>query len=118
MTRLAGPLRICGLACWSLGAHAQAGATAPSLDATSSQAWSAEPTFAAGPRETAAQPAPAAPSAQAGKPPTSEEICHTIEQSAAENGLPVEFFAKVSRQERRFQPVALSHKGGPGTPAI
>ena len=123
MTRLAGPLLICGLACWSAGAHAQVSATAPSSNATSAEAASAEPTFAAsapeptfatGPRETAAQPSSAARNAQAGNPPTADDICRTIEQSAAENGLPVEFFAKVIWQESRFNAFAVSNKGAQG----
>src|SRR3984885_13887703 len=123
MIRLAGPLLICGLACWSAGAHAQVSATAPSSNATSAEAASAEPTFAAsapeptfatGPRETAAQPSSAARNAQAGNPPTADDICRTIEQSAAENGLPVEFFAKVIWQESRFNAFAVSNKGAQG----
>ena len=123
MTRLAGPLLICGLACWSAAAFAQASATSPSSEPSGPEASSAEPTFAASaaeptfaprPRETAAQPSPAARSAQAGKLPTSDEICRTIEQSAAENGLPVEFFAKVIWQESRFNAFAVSNKGAQG----
>ena len=123
MIRLTGPLLICGLACWSAGAHAQASATAPSSDATSAEASSveptfaalrAEPTFAARPREMAAQSSPAAPNAQVGNPPTADDICRTIEQSAAENGLPVEFFAKVIWQESRFNAFAVSNKGAQG----
>src|ERR1700758_4182569 len=124
MIRLAGPLLICGLACWSAGAHAQAaGATPPSPDATSTEASGAEPTFAASRaettfaarlRETAAQPAAAARNGQAGKLPTADEICRTIEQSAAENGLPVEFFARVIWQESRFNAFAVSNKGAQG----
>src|SRR5580700_11892751 len=123
MIRLTGPLLICGLACWSAGAHAQASATAPSSDATSAEASSveptfaalrAEPTFAARPREIAAQSSPAAPNAQVGNPPTADDICRTIEQSAAENGLPVEFFAKVIWQESRFNAFAVSNKGAQG----
>ena len=37
-----------------------------------------------------------------------------IEQSAAENGLPVEFFAKVIWQESRFNAFAVSNKGAQG----
>jgi len=127
MTRLAGPLVICGLACWSAAAFAQASATAPSSEPArsgpSSEASSAEPTFAASageptfaarPVAKATQPSPAARSAQAGKPATADEICHTIEQSAAENGLPVEFFAKVIWQESRFNAFAVSNKGAQG----
>ena len=35
----------------------------------------------------------ATPPAQ--NPPTADDICRAVEQDAAENGLPVEFFARV-----------------------
>ena len=163
MTRLAGPLLICSLACWSATAYAQANAppasaelSAPELQALELQvqdAASNEPTFAAlaaepakpaaGPTSaeppaaaSAAQPtfaalraepsfaarpdlanraqSPAERSAQTGKPPTADDICRTIEQSAAENGLPVEFFARVIWQESRFNAFAVSNKGAQG----
>ena len=95
MKRWAGQLLICALTCWSAGAYAQASATPPSSEASSIEPTFAasrpEPTFAVRPRETPAPPSPAARNAQVGKLPTPDEICHTIEQSAAENGLPVEF---------------------------
>lgn len=128
MTRLAGPLLICGLACWSAAAFGQASLTAPSLEPARSEpaspeaasaeptfaASAAEPTFAPRPVAKAAQTSAAARTAQAGKPATADEICHTIEQSAAENGLPVEFFAKVIWQESRFNAFAVSNKGAQG----
>jgi soluble lytic murein transglycosylase-like protein len=162
MTRLAGPLLICSLACWSATAYAQANAppasaelSAPELQALELQvqdAASNEPTFAASAAEpakpaagptsaeppaaaSAAQPtfaalraepsfaarplanraqSPAERSAQTGKPPTADDICRTIEQSAAENGLPVEFFARVIWQESRFNAFAVSNKGAQG----
>jgi hypothetical protein len=46
--------------------------------------------------------------------PTSDDICRAIEQDAAENGLPVEFFARVIWQESRFNAEAVSRKGAQG----
>jgi hypothetical protein len=65
MRRIAGPLLACTLALASAPANAQAGATPPTPDSKLHE-----------------------PSAQ---PPTSEDICQALEQSAAENALPVEF---------------------------
>src|SRR5271166_5313244 len=69
-------------------------------------------------------PAPAAvqqPAAQAPappftphNPPTADDICRAVEQDAAENGLPVEFFARVIWQESRFNAFAVSNKGAQG----
>jgi hypothetical protein len=47
-------------------------------------------------------------------PPTSEDICRAIEQDAAENQIPVEFFARVIWQESRFNAQAVSRKGAQG----
>ena len=47
-------------------------------------------------------------------PPTADDICHAIEQDAAENELPVEFFARVIWQESRFNASAVSPKGAQG----
>jgi hypothetical protein len=47
-------------------------------------------------------------------PPTAEDICRAIEQDAAENELPVEFFARVIWQESRFNARAVSPKGALG----
>jgi hypothetical protein len=46
--------------------------------------------------------------------PTAEDICRAIEQDAAENELPVEFFARVIWQESRFNARAVSPKGALG----
>jgi hypothetical protein len=48
------------------------------------------------------------------KVPTADDICRTIEQAAAENDLPVEFFARVIWQESRFNAQAVSRKGAQG----
>jgi soluble lytic murein transglycosylase-like protein len=71
---------------------------------------------AASPPAQANQPA-AQPPAQAltpHKPPTADDICRELEQDAAENGLPVEFFARVIWQESRFNAMAVSSKGARG----
>lgn len=57
-----------------------------------------------------ALPARAEPEAQ----PSAGDICRTIEQSAAENALPVIFFARLIWQESRFNPRAVSRAGARG----
>jgi hypothetical protein len=47
-------------------------------------------------------------------PPTPDDICRALEQDAAENELPVEFFARVIWQESRFNARAVSNKGAQG----
>jgi len=47
-------------------------------------------------------------------PPTPDDICRAVEQDAAENGLLVEFFARVIWQESRFNALAVSKKGAQG----
>ena len=47
-------------------------------------------------------------------PPTADDICRAVEQDAAENELPVEFFARVIWQESRFNARAVSKKGAQG----
>jgi len=42
------------------------------------------------------------------------ELCRTIERSAADNGLPVEFFTRLIWQESRFDPSAQSRAGAQG----
>src|SRR5580693_5256491 len=89
MTRSAGPLLACALALLSAQANAQAGA-APSAAV------------------------PIEPQHPAANPPTADDICRALEQAAAENGLPVEFFARVVWQESRFNARAVSSKGAQG----
>jgi hypothetical protein len=86
MTRLAGPLLVCALALGSGHANAQAGAAPPTE-----------------PKESAA-------THQA----TADDVCRTLEEAAAENALPVEFFARVIWQESRFNARAVSPKGAAG----
>jgi hypothetical protein len=65
---------------------------------------------------SASQPAatPAAQPAAPNTPPTADDICRAVEQDAAENELPVEFFARVIWQESRFNALAVSRKGAQG----
>jgi soluble lytic murein transglycosylase-like protein len=79
-------------------ANAQAGAT----PATPENRESAQSSATSGLNNTTAQPL------------TADEICRALEQSAAENALPVEFFARVIWQESRFDAQAVSPKGPQG----
>jgi hypothetical protein len=88
MARFVTLLLACALALLSARANAQAGATPPAAE------------------KSADQPAQ--------NPPTPDDICRAVEQDAAENGLPVEFFARVIWQESRFNALAVSRKGAEG----
>ena len=57
---------------------------------------------------------PSEPQPPAANPPTADDVCRTLEEAAAENGLPVEFFARVIWQESRFNAQAVSPKGASG----
>src|SRR6478672_9495753 len=92
MRHIAGSLLACALALANARANAQAGAT-PATP---------HPFTASELHEPSAQP------------PTAEEVCHALEQGAAENALPVEFFARVIWQESRFDARAVSPKGAEG----
>ena len=86
--RSAGALLTAGvLALGNVHASAQAGATPPTA------------------LSDIAQPAP---------PATADDVCRTLEQVAAENALPVEFFARLIWQESRFDARAVSSKGAKG----
>jgi hypothetical protein len=87
MIRLAGPLLACAVALGSGDAMAQAGATPPIAEPTATEAT---------------------------HPPTADEVCASLEKAAAENALPVEFFARVIWQESRFNARAVSPKGASG----
>jgi hypothetical protein len=67
----------------------------------------ATPDAGAPPAGQTAQPSPA-------KPPTPDDICRALERDAAENELPVEFFARVIWEESRFNARAVSNKGAQG----
>jgi len=66
------------------------------------------------PASAPAQNTPAAASVASPTPPTADDICRAIETDAAENQLPVEFFARVIWQESRFNAQAVSRKGAEG----
>jgi Transglycosylase SLT domain len=96
--RFAGPLLVCALALINAHANAQAGATPPVVA-----------------HQGAAQSgAPSGSKALAAEPLTTDEVCRTLEQAAAQNALPVEFFARVIWQESRFNASAVSRKGAEG----
>jgi Transglycosylase SLT domain len=93
MIRCTGRMVVLLLAAWSAQAHAQSPAST-----------------AAAPSEPATTERPASTSA----PPTADDICRAVEEDAAANGLPVEFFARVIWQESRFNAQAVSPKGAQG----
>jgi hypothetical protein len=66
------------------------------------------------PNPPAAPNASTPPNQPAARPPTPDDICRALEQNAAENELPVEFFARVIWQESRFNARAVSSKGAQG----
>jgi soluble lytic murein transglycosylase-like protein len=98
MRRILGLLLACALAVANEPAKAQAGATPPAPEIMES----AQPSTASEPNGAAAQT------------PTAGDVCRVLEQSAAENALPVEFFARVIWQESRFDARAVSPKGAQG----
>lgn len=65
---------------------------------------------AAGPPPRSAPDAPPAPATSA----ENDGVCRAIERSAADNGLPVEFFTRLIWQESRFDPSAQSRAGAQG----
>jgi hypothetical protein len=75
--------------------------------------WSAQAAAQTPSPSVSEQTAPDAGTAAASAP-TADDICHAIEQSAGEYGLPVEFFARVIWQESRFKTHAVSPKGAEG----
>ena len=92
MTRFAAALLVCAFA------------------ATAAAGW-AHAEDAAAPPAAADKPAGTPPTLQ---PPTADDICRAVEEDAAENALPVEFFARVIWQESRFNARAVSRKGAQG----
>jgi hypothetical protein len=97
MTRLAAMLFV-ALALGCAQANAQAGATPPTPEH----------------RDGAQSAEPDASQTSLAHPPAADDICRTLEQAAAENALPVEFFARVIWQESRFNANAVSPKGAEG----
>ncbi len=104
MLRRLGPLSLFVFVLWSAVAVAQTPDSAPAGGAAAAPA-----TQPPAPNQPP-QPAPTAPHT----PPTSDDICRAIETDAAENQLPVEFFARVIWQESRFNAQAVSRKGAEG----
>src|ERR1700733_72899 len=96
MLRLAGPFITCSLALASTSAIAQAGATPPS------------PSGEAAAQRTEGREQPAS------APSVANELCPSLEQAAAENGLPFDFFVRVIWQESRFNALAVSPQGAQG----
>jgi soluble lytic murein transglycosylase-like protein len=86
----------------------------PSPDATSPNATSPNATSPNATSPNAISPAASPSQAAAPHPPTADDICRAVEQDAAENELPVEFFARVIWQESRFNARAVSRKGAEG----
>jgi len=97
MHRLAGPFIICVQALANNQANAQAGAMPP----PASQQEAAQHPASGNEQPTSA-------------PSGASEVCRTLEQAAAESGLPVEFLARVIWQESRFNANAVSTKGAQG----
>jgi hypothetical protein len=95
MPRVAGPLLACALALANTAANAQAGAPP------------------AAPEKESAQSS-AAIGYELAQSPTQDDVCRALERSASENGLPVEFFARVIWQESRFDAKVVSAKGARG----
>jgi hypothetical protein len=105
MSRLAGQLIVISLALWGVQAAAQTPANPPANPSPPAPSQPAPSPQATTP--TAQTPAP-------NTPPTADDICRALEQDAAENALPVEFFARVIWQESRFNARAVSAKGAQG----
>jgi hypothetical protein len=82
--------------CALVALHAPVGAQSPASPPTD--------------QPSAAPSQPTAPN----NPPTADDICRAVEEDAAANGLPVEFFARVIWQESRFNAQAVSPKGARG----
>ena len=92
MTRSAGPLLGCALALLNAQANSASGV----------------PPHRQRHIDEADQPVvPIEPQPPATNPPTADDICRTLERAAAENALPVEFFARVIWQESRFNARAV-----------
>jgi hypothetical protein len=117
-----GFLFVIAAALWAGLASAQPqNAQQPSAPTTAPDASTppAAPNAATPPTPNAGAPAapnatPPANPASTSHPPTPDDICRALEQDAAENELPVEFFARVIWQESRFNARAVSNKGAQG----
>jgi hypothetical protein len=107
MTRFFARLTALAVAIWSVQAYAQN--SVQNVPADQNKTVPAQGQSTPGP---ANQPADKA--IHPNTPPTAEDICRAVEQDAAENGIPVEFFARVIWQESRFNAQAVSVKGARG----
>jgi Transglycosylase SLT domain/SPOR domain len=96
MLRLIGPFIVCSLALANTPAIAQAGATPPPAGGEEAA------------QHTEGQDRPAS------GPIAASELCPTLEQAAAENGLPFDFFVRLIWQESRFNALVVSSKGAQG----
>jgi len=105
MSRLAGRLVVISLAVWGVRVAAQTPTNPPANPSPPAQSQPAPPSQATTPTDQSSAPH---------GPPTSDDICRALEQDAAENQLPVEFFARVIWQESRFNAQAVSRKGAQG----
>jgi soluble lytic murein transglycosylase-like protein len=141
MTRIAAPLLLCAATLLSVSVWAQEPSGTPATPPAGESGTpavpnqpaaterpdqnKAEPSAAPASQTTepAAAPTQATPPAAAQapaqpfaphNPPTADDICRAIEVDAAENQLPVEFFARVIWQESRFNALAVSSKGARG----
>jgi hypothetical protein len=88
--------------------------TAPNPPAVSPAPTNTASPNSASPNSTAPSAAPSSGQLAVSHPPTADDICRAVEQDAAENELPVEFFARVIWQESRFNALAVSNKGARG----
>jgi len=107
--RFVGLLTLIVLSLWSGRAAAHADPSAPADQDHLSQN-SAAPKEKPADRPAENSDAPERPNVA----PTAEDICRAVEADAADNDLPVEFFARVIWQESRFNARAVSPKGALG----
>jgi Transglycosylase SLT domain len=87
---------------------------APSTTAPNSAAPNSPSPNSATANPTAPNATPPSDQQVVSHPPTADDICRAVEKDAAENEIPVEFFARVIWQESRFNALAVSRKGAQG----
>jgi hypothetical protein len=88
--------------------------TAPNSAAPNSPAPNSATANPGATNPTAPNAAPPSGQQVVSHPPTADDICRAVEKGAAENEIPVEFFARVIWQESRFNALAVSRKGAQG----
>jgi soluble lytic murein transglycosylase-like protein len=98
MSRIAGPLFAFALVLANAPANAQAGTAFSTTQNT----------------EGTQRPADSERHGASAQLPTPDNVCRALEQSAADNALPVEFFARVIWQESRFNATTVSPRGAEG----